>query len=143
MEEIYRSQFRMPQSLYELLKLSADKNRRSVNAELISRLEQSFSKEDRMRRSFHRAMEGPVELADGDEIESQADDDSGDAPGSPMSHAVSKERLLATMGQDVTDKEHVLLSAMLDALRRIEDPAEWAAAQPSKGPKPRKRYPKE
>lgn len=43
MEEIYRSQFRLPYSLYEQLKASADKNRRSVNAELIARLEQSFS----------------------------------------------------------------------------------------------------
>lgn len=33
----------MPYELYELLKESADKNRRSVNAELIARLEESFS----------------------------------------------------------------------------------------------------
>lgn len=43
MEEIYRSQFRLPYSLYEKMKASADKNRRSVNAELIARLEESFS----------------------------------------------------------------------------------------------------
>lgn len=43
MEEIYRSQFRFPYSLYELLKAAADKNRRSVNAELVARLEASFS----------------------------------------------------------------------------------------------------
>lgn len=43
MEEIYRSQFRMPYSLYEQLKASADTNHRSVNAELVARLEATFS----------------------------------------------------------------------------------------------------
>ncbi|KAA0995436.1 Arc family DNA-binding protein [Pseudomonas sp. ANT_J12] len=43
MEEIYRSQFRMPHSLYENLKTAADKNHRSVNAELVARLEESFA----------------------------------------------------------------------------------------------------
>lgn len=41
-EDIYRSQFRMPYSLYEKIKESADANRRSVNAELVARLEESF-----------------------------------------------------------------------------------------------------
>lgn len=39
MEEIYRSQFRLPYTLYEQLKGAADKNRRAVNAELVARLE--------------------------------------------------------------------------------------------------------
>lgn len=42
MEDTYRSQFRLPYQLYELLKKAADANRRSVNAELIARLEASF-----------------------------------------------------------------------------------------------------
>lgn len=42
MEDIYRSQFRLPYSLYEQLKESADANHRSVNAELVARLEKSF-----------------------------------------------------------------------------------------------------
>lgn len=42
MEEIYRSQFRLPYALYEQLKGAADLNHRSVNAELVARLEQSF-----------------------------------------------------------------------------------------------------
>ncbi|AZS49345.1 Arc family DNA-binding protein [Entomomonas moraniae] len=41
-DDIYRSQFRLPYSLYEKLKESADANNRSVNAELIIRLENSF-----------------------------------------------------------------------------------------------------
>lgn len=43
MEDIYRSQFRLPYSLYERLKAAADANRRSVNAELVARLEESFA----------------------------------------------------------------------------------------------------
>lgn len=43
MDEIYRSQFRMPYALYEQLKASADANHRSVNAELVARLEDSFA----------------------------------------------------------------------------------------------------
>lgn len=43
MEDIYRSQFRMPYGLYEKLKAEADKAGRSVNAELVARLEQSLS----------------------------------------------------------------------------------------------------
>lgn len=42
-KDTYRSQFRMPQELYERLKTEADKNRRSVNAELVARLEDSFN----------------------------------------------------------------------------------------------------
>ena len=42
MDETFRSQFRLPFPLYERLKHSADKSRRSVNAELVSRLAESF-----------------------------------------------------------------------------------------------------
>lgn len=42
MEDLYRSQFRLPYSLYESLKEAADKNRRSVNAELVARLDETF-----------------------------------------------------------------------------------------------------
>lgn len=46
MEDIYRSQFRLPYSLYESLKESAGSNRRSINAELVARLEDSFGAHD-------------------------------------------------------------------------------------------------
>lgn len=42
MDDTYRSQFRLPYPLYELLKKAADTNHRSVNAELVARLEASF-----------------------------------------------------------------------------------------------------
>ncbi|MHC8321233.1 Arc family DNA-binding protein [Pseudomonas sp. GB2N2] len=47
-EEIYRSQFRIPYPLYEALKASADKGRRSVNAELIDRLEATVALDQEM-----------------------------------------------------------------------------------------------
>lgn len=55
MEDIYRSQFRLPYSLYESLKEAADANRRSVNAELVARLEASFDAQDRPdpQMTFH------------------------------------------------------------------------------------------
>lgn len=41
-QDVYRSQFRLPQSLYEELKKAADENHRSLNAELVARLESTF-----------------------------------------------------------------------------------------------------
>lgn len=64
MEDIYRSQFRIPYSLYELLKASADENRRSVNAELISRLESSFSKRDLVRHKLGLPLAEEPEVQD-------------------------------------------------------------------------------
>lgn len=44
-KDIYRSQFRLPQELYILLKESADRNRRNLNAELIFRLDIALNEE--------------------------------------------------------------------------------------------------
>ena len=41
-KDIYRSQFRMPQELFEKLKASADSHHRSVNAELVAILQASL-----------------------------------------------------------------------------------------------------
>ena len=43
MSDIYRSQFRMPTSLFEKLKFEAGKAGRSINAELVGRIERSLS----------------------------------------------------------------------------------------------------
>lgn len=43
MSEIYRSQFRLPFKLFEKLKAEAGKAGRSVNAELVGRLERSLT----------------------------------------------------------------------------------------------------
>jgi hypothetical protein len=45
MEDLYRSQFRLPYSLFDQLKAAADKSGRSVNAEVVSRLTDSFVEE--------------------------------------------------------------------------------------------------
>lgn len=45
-EDQYRSQFRLPYSLYDQLKSAADAHKRSVNAELVARLEASFRAPD-------------------------------------------------------------------------------------------------
>ncbi len=57
MEEIYRSQFRLPQSLYEELKAAAGRKRRSLNAEIVERLESTFAIEKALR---HIAAEAPL-----------------------------------------------------------------------------------
>ena len=41
-DDIYRSQFRLPYDLYEKLKAEADKHHRSLNAEIVTRLSESF-----------------------------------------------------------------------------------------------------
>lgn len=41
-EDQYRSQFRLPFSLYEKLKIAADEHGESLNKELVNRLERSF-----------------------------------------------------------------------------------------------------
>lgn len=46
MDDTIRSQYRLPQSLHDALKRAAVGNRRSMNAELIARLESSFSDVD-------------------------------------------------------------------------------------------------
>lgn len=42
MDDTYRSQFRLPYPLYEKLKAAADHSGRSLNAELVARLQDSF-----------------------------------------------------------------------------------------------------
>lgn len=71
MEEIFRSQFRLPYELYERLKSSADESRRSLNAEVVHRLEEGFSKklalEDasdaEILQEIVRRMGGKVEIS--------------------------------------------------------------------------------
>ncbi len=41
-DDTYRSQFRLPYDLYEKLKAESEKNRRSLNAEIVARLDESL-----------------------------------------------------------------------------------------------------
>ena len=43
MEDLYRSQFRLPQALYLKLKQAAELQHRSLNTELVMRLESTFA----------------------------------------------------------------------------------------------------
>lgn len=40
-DDVYRSQFRLPYDLFEKLKAESEKNHRSLNAEIVARLEKS------------------------------------------------------------------------------------------------------
>lgn len=131
MEDIYRSQFRIPYSLYELLKASADENRRSVNAELISRLEASFAKREVVRHKLGLPMvENPPE--------------SGGDQALRFTTGVQKERLLAGLDDQASDKERAIIYGVLKLLRDAESgiPPDAAKPQPNTGPKPRKLKPK-
>lgn len=53
MEELYRSQFRLPWALYEQLKERAEVEGRSLNAEVVKRLEASFDPVDFLGVQVH------------------------------------------------------------------------------------------
>lgn len=128
-EDIYRSQFRLPYSLYELLKASADENHRSVNAELIARLESTFKKMDVVRHSLGLPM-----------TESEADqEEDREAQLRPFS-GPSKEKLLASIedpDKKITLSRQDLFSVIDRAIEEVLGGG-GGAPQPSKGPRPRK-----
>jgi len=140
MEEIYRSQFRLPYALYEQLKASADKNRRSVNAELVARLEESlWSQPDKPKDKPQSETQVVIS-------QSNADSEKYDAASAPIKRGISKEKLLASLDQDgpVTKKDlnDVVMEAMLAVMTALKD-GPPSSNERVKGPKPKKRYPKE
>lgn len=124
-EDIYRSQFRMPYSLYELLKASADSNRRSVNAELIARLESTFTKKDAVRNKLGL----PI---------AEEDDDVADTPHALIDATSVKGPVSRGLLMDI------IASAIEQALGKEEKaiPVDNAKPKPNTGPKPRKPYSK-
>lgn len=118
-DELYRSQFRLPYPLYEQLKAAAEGNRRSVNAELVARLEESFAGQDKdsAPRSFtgvsKQALMAGENALDGDKL-------------------VTRAELWEVIGQAIS---HALNN-------QSEVPPDNAKPQPNTGPKPRSRYPK-
>jgi len=126
MEDIYRSQFRLPYSLYELLKASADENRRSVNAELIS-----FSKQEVVRHTLGLPLNDQSAESSEQEVE-------------PITTGIIKDRLLAEVEDQTSDKERAFIYGVLKLLRDAESgiPPDNQAPQPNTGPRPRKRFPK-
>lgn len=55
-DDIYRSQFRLPYDLYEKLKEAADAKSRSVNAELVARLADSFDDTENQLRALNNKL---------------------------------------------------------------------------------------
>ena len=122
--------FRMPASLKDELEALAKRNRRSLTAEIVARLERSISDTDEMGISDRDRMnpEHPFYLPATEQM--------------PITRGVSKEKLLASLDQDgpVTKKD--LNSAVMDDMLKVLDAWQEGSASP-KDPKPRKRFPKE
>jgi hypothetical protein len=60
MEDVYRSQFRLPYPLYERLKVAADQSGRSVNAELVYRLGESLDRSDKAQSAAPEKLERSI-----------------------------------------------------------------------------------
>lgn len=67
----FRSQFRLPGKLYDLLKESAARNGRSLNAEIVARLEASF--EPSVQETLKALIEAQTEILTA-EIRRERDD---------------------------------------------------------------------
>ncbi len=118
MEEIYRSQFRLPYSLYEQLKASADRNHRSVNAELVARLEASYDCIPESRSVTAEEGSYIPGVDNGDPIETKL-----------AKMGISKMDLLNAVS-------HAIENAISD-MGYIPLPPDNAKPQPNTGPKPR------
>ncbi len=132
-EDTYRSQFRMPYSLYELLKASADNNRRSVNAELIARLESTFTKKDLVRLRLGLPAFGV--------------EDEDERPTSQI--GIDKQALIASTlagvgvsREDLLDAVSSAIESALSGLGAFPPALDNAKPQPNSGPRPRKPHTK-
>lgn len=119
---------RIPESLRDLVMTAAKRNKRSATAEILDRLERSFTETDELG------------ISDSDRMNPEH------ALYVPYSDAqvttkIHKDRLLAGLDDPLTPQEKDILTVMIQALRRnqgVEDEAERS----KKGPTPRKRVPK-
>ncbi|WP_434706925.1 Arc family DNA-binding protein [Pseudomonas sp. D4-18] len=140
---------RMPSELRKRLDESAREGSRSLHAEIISRLEESFASRDMRQMGMGELADLLIEIGQekGLSVEvsiSQSSDEaekSGPEP-MPITPRISKEKLLASLDQErpVTKKD--LNEAVMDAMLKVLDAWQDGSASP-KGPKPRKRFPKE
>ena len=119
---------RIPESLRDLVMTAAKRNKRSATAEILDRLERSFTETDEPG------------VSDSDCVNPEH------APYVPYTDAqvttrIHKDRLLAGLDDPLTPQEKEIMSAMIQALRRTQEP-EDEAERPNKGPSSRKRFPK-
>jgi hypothetical protein len=127
---------RIPESLRDLVTAFAKRNKRSATAEILDRLEKSFTETDE------------IGISDLDRINPESRWYVADTDAPQVTTRVSKEKLLASADADkpVTkrDIDQAVMEAMMRALDMLDTRAgERLPDQPTKGPKPRKRYPKE
>ncbi|AMT89809.1 Arc family DNA-binding protein [Pseudomonas koreensis] len=126
--------FRMPASLKDELEALAKRNRRSLTAEIVARLERSVGEPDEMGISDRDRLnpEHPFFLPATEPM--------------PIKRGISKEKLLASLDQDspVTKKDlnEVVMEAMLAVMSALKD-GPPGSNETAKGPKPRKKFPKE
>ncbi|WP_336352968.1 Arc family DNA-binding protein [Pseudomonas sp. B21128] len=122
--------FRMPASLKDELEALAKRNRRSLTAEIVARLERSVGEPDEMG------------ISDRDRMNPEHAFFQQDSEPMPVTPRISRERLLASLDQDSPVTKKDLNSAVMDAMLKVLDAWQEGAASP-KGPKPRKKFPKE
>lgn len=122
--------FRMPASLKKDLEEMAKRNRRSLTAEVVARLEKSITD-------------------DGEELyPGISEPEPSGAHLVTPSRGISKDRLLANQSEEEPVTKRDLDTAVMDAMLRaldMLDPRDRARLQnqPTKGPAPRKKYPKQ
>ncbi|WP_460143154.1 Arc family DNA-binding protein [Pseudomonas sp. S3_B08] len=122
--------FRMPASLKDELEALAKRNRRSLTAEIVARLERSVGDTDEMGISDRDRLnpEHPFYLPATEPM--------------PIKRGISKEKLMASLDQDRPVTKRDLNAAVMDAMIKVLDEWQDGTASP-KGPTPRKKFPKE
>ena len=120
---------RIPEDLRDLVMVAAKQNKRSATAEILDRLERSFTETDEMGVSDLDRMnpEHPFYSP---------------GPNPQITTKIHKDRLITGLDGPLTAQEEKIMSAMIKALRGIGKFEEEEDADiPNTGPKPRKRYP--
>lgn len=144
---------RMPPALREMLEESARNTKRSLNAEITDRLEESFTSPHLKRMGLGELADFLIEMGQEKglsvEVTFSQSEEGSDAPRSesmPMTTRVSKEKLLASSEQDrpatKKDLNEAVMDAMLTVMNALKDGSP-SSTGPNAGPKPRKRSRKE
>lgn len=120
---------RIPETLRDLVMVAAKQNKRSATAEILDRLERSFTEPDMLGVSDLERMDpdSPFYVSDAEDR---------------VTTKIHKDRLISGTDDSPLLQEDKLVAAMLRALRIIEDEKDGRAPQPNTGPKPRKREPR-
>ncbi|MFK3641214.1 Arc family DNA-binding protein [Pseudomonas protegens] len=145
---------RMPNELRQRLDESARQGSRSLHAEIISRLEESFSSHRTEPMGMGELVDTLIEMGRQKglsiAVSINQDDEINDAPPPPMrmTTSINKDALMGTLethlvkdGSLPDEKIGEALRRAFQALGELDQMVGFTAGP--KGPKPRKRYPKE